>query len=405
MCIGLVAMVAAPGCGSKQTPTVASPPASAAPVLEPEPGDPAAMLKVCPGTDALLSEALSGLALDHAVMDEATGLASASHQTRELKGLGAMFPALEAKGWRALMATPLATRAHEAPERLLVVGVRTDADFEPFQAPPGDGFEAVLGCASGGGYEVLALHEDLLGDTTIQFFGVDVVAGGDASGSDGVVTFVHLMYAMPELMEFGLYSIGWGVGPAGDGAARVGEPMRYGEQVIYAGQHGRSEPLIGSGWYPIDGDATRWRFVVLMGVSGPGEDEGQWVDHVTLQPYGSLERGKPSGTPGEESWMWLGRGELPAGCGATLSCTSLRETAGGYFPWASDAPPFDWIAGVWSDHQPALAALMEAGVDPSQGAWLLDSQAWYYRFDETQGEGQPMPNEAKVLSSLPRSPR
>lgn len=383
-------------CGSKQKPT-SEPPSLAAPVDRATQAGPVQALKVCPGTAAALADVLSGLALDHAVMDAATGLASASHQTREVTGLGAMFPALQDKGWRALLATPLATRAGEAPERLLAAGVRTDAVFEPFEAPPGPGFAAVLGCAAGGGYEVLALDEALLGDSTVQFFGVDVVPSGDG----GAVTFVHLMFALPELMEFGLYSIGWGMGPAGKGAARVGEPMRFGEQVIFGSEHARSEPLMGSGWYPIDGDGERWRFAVLMGSSGPGDEEGQWVENVSLQPLGSLAGGVRSGEPGEETWMWLGRGAVPAACGTILHCTSLRDPQGGYFPWAADAPPYDWIAGAWTDHAPALADLREAGVDPSQGAWLIDSMSWYQRFD-AQGEGQPLPKEAPVLFSLPR---
>lgn len=399
MCLGLVPVVLA-ACGSKQKATVASPPAMAVQESQVTPGDPTQILQICPGTDAALSEVLLGLQLDHAVMDEATGLASASHETREVKGLGPMFPVLHAMSWRALLATPLATRIGEAPDRLLVLGVRTDAVFEPFEAPPGASFEAVLGCAAGGGYEVLTLNEDRLGDSTIQFFGVDVVPSGDG----GAVTFVHVLFALPELMEFGLYAIGWGVGPGGKGAARVGEPMRYGEQVIFAGQHARSEPLMGSGWYPVDDDEGRWRFVVLMGVSGPGEEEGQWLENVTLQPFGSLDGGKPSGQPGEETWMWLGRGDMPASCGTVLRCASLRETRGGYFQWAEDAPPFDWITGAWSHHAPALAAIQKAGVNPAEGAWLLDPQSWYVHFDEEQGEGQPRPKEADVLSSLPLRP-
>ena len=244
-------------------------------------------VRPCPGAPSGLTKALGGLTVDQALMEAETGLAEFSHQTREVEGLGALFPTLASQGWRALLVTPLVTRAGQPPELLEVSGVRVEAKLERFEAPEGAQFTAVLGCAASGGYEVLTLSGDAIQDVTLQYFGSDLVPLGEGR----VATFTHVMRATPSIMEFGLFSSGWTLAPDTEELVGWSEVDRYGSQVLTfdGSDFNRSDPLIGTGWYPLDGAAGgRWLFVILMGVSGPDGEGGQ-MEMVTLQPWAVLE--------------------------------------------------------------------------------------------------------------------
>jgi hypothetical protein len=351
----------------------------------------------CPGMDAALAQVLAGLSLDHAVMDEATGLAGFSHQTRAVPGLGAMFPDLLADGWRVLLVTPLVTRIGEAPDRLLVVGTRREAALEPMAAPSSGHFEAVLKCAmTATGYAVESLHDDLSRDQTLQYFGSDVGPRGDGLA----VTFVHLMFASPQLSEFTLDATGWSLLSGGTPGRLVG-PLHYGWQFLSPGfggasGHVRSTAMAGSGWYPA-GDG--WRLVLLMDGRAP-DDEGVWQRALTLSPSVALERGSPVSIEERETWVWLGRGALPAACGETLRCISARETRGGYFIWSEGDAPYAWVAGAWDSHAVAVKALERARVDLGAGQWMVDGETWTRRFDAEQGAAEPLPAGAPVVSMI-----
>jgi hypothetical protein len=356
-----------------------------------------AALAPCPGTDEALAQVLAGLSVDHAVMDEATGLAEFSHQTRAVAGLGAMFPALLADDWRVLLATPLVTKRGMAPDRLLVVGTRRDVTFEPMEAPAATHFEAVLVCAKAGhGYEVETLYEDLPQDQTLQYFGSDVVPRGDGTA----VTFVHVMFATPSISEFTLDATGWGLLPEGK-AARLVQPFQYGAQTLLTGFDGgpalvRQDAMAGSGWYPVGAGS---RLVLLMRAIQPNE-QGAWEKTLTLVPRMALEGGSAVSLDAQETWVWLGRGAAPAACGTTLHCVSAQASRGGYLSWNEGDAPYTWVAGAWDGHEAAVKALEVARVDLGAGQWMVDAATWAQRFDPEQSEHEPRPPEAGVSSFL-----